>query len=616
MRTSWTCCLTLMILLLAANAAVALDAAGFIAAAPGIDEFAGEDIVVLYHAETVEVNPDGRLTHRVHTLQRLQTQWAMRRHSDVRVAWDSERQDLEVVTARTFMRDGTVVPTPDNGFNEVTPGAVSRAAVFLNWREMVISHVGTEPGCVVELEYVLHDRAANALPQSGVMWFGSEHPVLESRFTASGVQMQPMHADEAEFIEADQTWIVRDLPAFRNEGPASHRERFVPHLIWSRFAGLQGLEVSLRRNHEATAVVGTGLEAWLAETREDPAILTDADLIQSIAALVHDQTAVVHLPGGPWAAAPRPAEDVFATAIGTDWERAILAMTLLSAAGWQPEIGVFGPTTIVDRQPVVSQRFTHLRVVIRVGDENWWIAPDRADAWTGSCDLAGWTGLFLAAAGGHRLYTVPVKAGDCRWSAHLSPDPDGGWTATGDLVLRGPYRPSGLEARDLADQLAGRLLPDGEVSNVDIREDSPQVLSLRLTVTAASIGEPESSLLIRELPWPTTGVLAHLPAGFHPERPTRQSPLWVTTPGTEHVTLKIDLPATWHFDTPPASERSETAPATTFTQSTTITNQTLTLTRTLTIDQATLSPTDYPSFRSVITAATTATRSPLVLITD
>ena len=42
-------------------------------------------------------------------------------------------------------------------------------------------------------------------------------------------------------------------------------------------------------------------------TRRDPALLTDGDLVRRVAALVHDETVGVDLPGGPWAAAPRPA---------------------------------------------------------------------------------------------------------------------------------------------------------------------------------------------------------------------------------------------------------------------------------------------------------------------
>ena len=144
------------------------DAASIIAAAPDLDAFPDADVVVLHQGESIAVDGDGRVTRRVHLIRRLQTQWAMRSRSDVRVAWDRSRQELEVLTARTFMRDGTVVPTPANGTNEVTPDAVSRAAPFLDWRELVISHVGTEPGCVTELIYEVRDLAPPPLPPSGV----------------------------------------------------------------------------------------------------------------------------------------------------------------------------------------------------------------------------------------------------------------------------------------------------------------------------------------------------------------------------------------------------------------------------------------------------------------
>ena len=48
-------------------------------------------------------------------------------------------------------------------------------------------------------------------------------------------------------------------------------------------------------------------------------------------------------------------------------------------------------------------------------------------------------------------------------------------------------------------------------------------------------------LLVRDLPWPGNGVLAHLPGGLHLERPARASPLWIEVPGREEVALRIDL---------------------------------------------------------------------------
>ena len=223
---------------------------------------------------------------------------------------------------------------------------------------------------------------------------------------------------------------------------------------------------------------------------------------------------------------------------------------------------------------------------------------------------------ILANNGDHRLYTVPAQPGICRWSANLSPTSDEGWTATGDLVLRGAYRPRDLDAHDLAETLAASLLPDGEVADLEVRIDSPEELSLRLTAHGETLGDIDGDLLIRTLPWPDHGVLSHLPAGFQTEIPTRTTPLWIEFPGEEHVTLRIELPTAWQVDSHPPATHQLTTNAATLTHSASQEDDALILTRTLKLTQAEVSPTDYPDLRNLLTTALQTTTTPLILVTE
>ena len=175
--------LTLLLLTLAlpAGAAQDIDIQKLIAAAPGADDFPTADVITLAERIDIEVDAEGLRTYRVHQVRRILTNWAMRRVTDPRVGWDSSRQTLEITTCRTYQEGGAVVDSPANALNEVTPDAVGRCAEFLDLREMVISHVGLEPGCVTELEYVLRDLEPGAAPAAdrsscriaGRCWSGS-----------------------------------------------------------------------------------------------------------------------------------------------------------------------------------------------------------------------------------------------------------------------------------------------------------------------------------------------------------------------------------------------------------------------------------------------------------
>jgi len=597
------------------SAAADLDVRALIAAAPPATDFPGEDVVVLWQDESIVVDAAGRVVRRVHSVQRLQTQWAMRSRSDVRVAWDASRQDLTVLTARTFMVDGTEVATPPNGLNEVTPDAVSRAAPFLDVRELVISHIATEPGCVVELAYEVRDREPAPLPPSGVCWLGGEFPVLEARASVQGARAQ--RGDLAGPDTGTSEWLVREVPALRAEGSAAWRRAFTPHVVWTTLADVAHLARELRRTSEAGAGTADRLAAWLDRARADQETLTPVDLVQRLAALGHDGIDGVHLPGGAWTRPPRLAEDVYATAVGTDWERAVLALAVLRLAGHRPELGFFARQPLDGGALVDAGSFERFRVVVRVGDENWWLAPERAQAWTGPCDLAGWTGLILAADGGERVFRVPDQPGACRWSVNLAPAADGtGWTATGDLVLSGPYRDPDAEPAKLAEQRAARLLGDGKVASLDVRTATPQELSLRLTATGSLAVAAGDIPTVRDLPWPQGSLLDHLPGGFHAERPVRSTPLWVEQPGREESRIRIEVPAGWSVDQPVAGRLDLAGALATFAWSCRREGNVLELSRTLVLGPGRVEPQDYPALREVLAAALTNARQPLVILAD
>ncbi len=541
------------LLVAAVATAGAVDVPALIEAAPSADAFADQDVVVLYSAENVTIDPDGRVTRRVHTVRRLQTQWAMRRTADVRVARDRTRQDLEILTSRTFMRDGTVLATPDNGFNEVTPSAVQRAVPFMDIREMVITHIGTEPGCVVELEYVLRDREPAAIPPLGTVWLGGEHPVLRAECTVRGDGVATVSATglDATGDGADAgrwRFEATDLPA-HSEVPRDQWPAVIPRVHWSAHAILEAdrsdLVRALGRASEPALAAGPRLTAWLDETRGAADVLGEADLMQRIATLVHDHIAAVRLPTGPWSRPPRPAEEVYTSAVGTDWERALVAMTVLREAGFEPELGLFG------RQEATARRgdpFTHWRVVCRIGDENWWIGPDRDAAWTGRCDLADHHGVFLALDGGLRAYQVQPRPLHCRWRVHLAPEGDG-WGAEADLELAG-LEPGDHAPRDLAERLAGRLLEAGELGELDLRHSGPGRLAMRFAAHGTDLGPASAGVRWYEVPWPDPVALPRLLGQVDLDRAARAHPVRLDLAATLEATVTMHLPAGWQVDLP------------------------------------------------------------------
>ncbi|MEZ4389120.1 MAG: DUF3857 domain-containing protein [Candidatus Krumholzibacteriia bacterium] len=487
---------------------LALDTPALIAAAPPISAFAQDDVVVLYQLDALSLDEGGRLTHRVHTVRRLQTQWAMRSLADPRLDWDAARQDLTVLTARTYMRDGTVLDTPANGFNEVTPDGVARAVPFLDLREMVVTHIGTEPGCVVELEYEVRDREPGPVPAGGTLWLGGEYPVLAAEVDLTHLDGRLVGAAASD--DRADAWRVEDLAAYA-EVPRDQWPRTVPHVVFGATGDLKALAAPIARATDAAAVAGPGIAAWLAAAHADPEVLTQRDLLGRVATLVHDQIAAVAPAAGPWSRAPRTADTVLRSGVGTAWERAVVAVAILRADGLVPELGLFGHDVRAERPPLDPGRLDQVRVVTRIGDENWWLDPDQKAPWSGNADLPGATGLFLAAAGGVREYTVPPRPLEGHWTVHLAPAA-AGWQAEAELEMDGLAHDH-APASELADALAAQLLQDGKVSELLVfaRRRRSACVSLRLVAGGRGLAQSAAGRLQYQAPWPAGLAPGDLP---------------------------------------------------------------------------------------------------------
>ena len=636
----------------AATELAPIDAVALASAAPGAEAYPEDDIVVLQRRRYISLLSDGRVFRRVHKVQQLLTAWAVRRQSDLRVAWDSSRQDLIIHSCRTIMRDGTVVPTPDYGFNEVTPDAVARAADFLDIREMVISHVGTEIGCVTEIDYEIRDRQPPPLPASGIEYLQGEHPILRDEIVIESAQ--PLGTDLRHCADIDITflpaagnedgtasiWTAQNVPGLPVEGNARRRADYLPHLIYSAATDWSAIARRWQSHNVGAAVITPELQAWLDQppTTDGSAPLTDLDRVQDIAALVGNGVQTVHLPAGIWSRAPRPAVRVFATASGTPWEKGLLALTLLQAAGYAAEIGFFSlaegfdhdltpigrPTHVRSLTPVAAvDSYRHIRVVVPVAGENYWIDPEHGEAFPGRCDLGGKTGLFFEEGlTQFRTYRVAPRSGTASLTIALRPrassDEDGAdvaFTADIDLACDGVLWSNDQEAREVAESLAAAVLYEGQATEVEIAEVSPFRLRLRVRAEGSALARTEGDRMVYALPQAPVGASEVLPQILRPEAASRQTPLYLPAEYRWQLRLDLELPDGWQVDYLPA-DRDLAAPAATCRMSCDAREQKVTVARELSLTTGWLHPEDYPEFQQIVAAALQPNAGLLVLRKD
>lgn len=559
-RTSRLLLTGLFVLVAGAAFAVEPDIQALINAAPSADDHPTADQITLYERIEITVDADGRATHRVHQVRRILTNWAMRRVTDPRVGWDSSRQELVVDVCRTYQAGGAVIDSPDNALNEVTPDAVGRCAEFLDLREMVISHVGLEPGCVIELDYTVRDLEPGLLPPSGQIFLQDRWPVLERSVALSGPDLRwEFLQGEAEVAEEARgvTVTVRDVPGLPDEGNGAHRGDYAASVVYSfgNDDGWAGLGRTLGTVGEKTVVLDDAMNEWVAQDENGEPDLTKLDTVQRIAALIGDRTRTVHLPGGLTSRAPRPAPGIFDAGCASRWEEALLGAALLEAVDLEPAIYLVGRYETTPKDVACAAFFGEALIAVELDGEEWWLSPERGKAWTGHCGRPNRT--LLRGYGSGRQDTadyrrvVGPRDGRCVLNVDLRPGDEDGIDAVIDWNADGLLRGDGMDADKLAEQLAGAL-PDAEITGTEVLTLEADRAHLRVTAHAEALGAFTDGVLAFALPKAPHTVFDSLPRTCRLQERTRHTPVFLPGAMVQELNLRIELPEGIAADALPA----------------------------------------------------------------
>ncbi|RQV94797.1 DUF3857 domain-containing protein, partial [bacterium] len=123
-------------------------------ALPEINKYPIASSVLLWADETYELTADGKQVYEWHSFRYIPDEAGRDNWGDPHVAFVKDKETLEILTSRAYTADGrTIDSTPENAFNEITPEELQHAPELTLFRQMVITHLGLENGCIVELHY-------------------------------------------------------------------------------------------------------------------------------------------------------------------------------------------------------------------------------------------------------------------------------------------------------------------------------------------------------------------------------------------------------------------------------------------------------------------------------
>ena len=419
----------------------------------------GSDAVVLFDSLFVSLDTDNRISKRRHRAVMLFTDNAINRYGDPRILFNAAAQELSVIAARVYMRDGTIVDAQKNALNQTTPFALDRTPDYVDWQETVVTHVGIEKGCVAELHYVIRDKAPGPW-LSGVEIFSSEDPVelrvLEVRAGGSGeLKCASLRgAPEPEMpAPGVRQWTVRDIAGRTPFAGGAWEGDYFPVACYSTAADWSGLLSKV-----AARLAGkSGTPDFFAPIVKDATkdLRTDEDRILAIHRFALDRVTTVHAPFGLLAAAPREARRVYESGYASPLDRAVLLRAMLMAAGYEPALVLATAGGAWTDEASAPEIFNSLLVAVKSGDGELYLDPGAPFEHDPVFGLAGRTLARL-----DRQYAIMhLLARDARESRSslnlvLKQGADGGLAGEGTAVLSGlfcPYylmRGTGTEAAD------------------------------------------------------------------------------------------------------------------------------------------------------------------------
>ena len=548
------------------HAGFAPDAPASWSLAPGA--FPGEDAVILFAGDYLILHEDGRIDRGQHRVIRLNTDYAVDQLGDPRVPFDSLRQELIVHTCRTFTPDGRVIDARPHAFNRVTPDGVAHCADALPWQEMVITHLGIERGCVVELDVEVRDRFPYSPWLEGTAYFAFDYPVVQRTVSVKCPASVRLNAEmvrgEAEATvvagngEAGESgparihvWRAENIPAARERDDGCHGCATRSHLLFSTCPGWTELARTVLADLRNAADRDSAMQAWVAEKLRDPELLTPGDRARAISAftaeLIRDATGASFEAYRP----ARPASRTFASCCGSVWDRATLALALLEEAGIAARVACCpaAPQPVQD-VPMLGQ-FARILLEPDLGDDAGGMLLLDPVAETPLRSPLDWGGRPLLYLGGER---------EAAWSPGAPEEGRGGGatitvslvaaetdtlTGTADMVVDGLLCPSGSAANldDFAASYARRLIPGAQVTSCQASEIGARSARVRIAFAAKAPRDAEGFSRIRMPGGPED--IAALLAHFGLERPQRTTALHLPGGMQEAVTWRIVLPQEW-----------------------------------------------------------------------
>ncbi|MCX6600962.1 MAG: DUF3857 domain-containing protein [bacterium] len=301
--------------------------------------------ILLWARESHALDADGSQIYEWHSFRWIPDEAARDNYGDPHVAYVEGRQTLDILTARTYTRDGRRIDsTPHNAFNAIVPEGLDKALDYADFRQMVITLLGLENGCVSELHY----RLTTAKPLwpwiEGRVYFREEYPVISRELVVTVPPGAVLNyrcdrgAPDPAISNGTYTWKMTEQPGYLAEDLQDHR-LLLPNVVFSSAADWPQVTNELRSRLE-TALAGdisvpSSLRDGLLKATSDEARL------DTIKTWVRDRFNRLEFEHPDFGLTLRPMPQVLESGYGNSLELAALVSKLAGTTGVNAQVAAW-----------------------------------------------------------------------------------------------------------------------------------------------------------------------------------------------------------------------------------------------------------------------------------
>jgi hypothetical protein len=538
---------------------------------PGPEDHPDADAVIIADRRRFVLHEDGRIEEHRYIFKRVLRDYDRDKASDVPILFDQERQEVVLLGARSIMRDGTIVESPEYAVNQITPAKLAKAPHLTRFQQRVISLVGVETGGYTELEFKIVDREPWQPQLSGNIPLCGRAPALsrdividvpaerELTYLVTGVKEEETPPlVEQEDGRKRATFRFSELPLWDLDGRHPLAEADCPRLIFSEKRTWDELAAQLGERVAEGAVLDDVLERRVKKLLEDMECPVQSTF--RLQQFVQDAVATIDFPPRIDHFATRPAHAILRSGYGNPFEKAILLCTLLRVSGQPAEVALACPLPLFPKGELHLGLFDS--VWVWTPELNLFMRPDKPLHEARRVHLEGHVLLVSGSGVNRHCFTDPGRPGGNRFDARVKVkiEKDGAAEGSVDATVAGICNPYFKLYREDAEKvtgwvkgLVGKLCPGAELDTHHFRLFSPDHSTLNAKFKVKSLPRDPDHRYMYTIPAATDGLADF---SISPALTERHSTF--ALPGTLLLTLKIEieLPREWELSRRPGDSES------------------------------------------------------------